>query len=176
MMNEGELDDLDLQQRDILLNFSNITQITDLNLCRTILFQNQWNLEQAINNFIQGSNSTSSNTSPNILNNTTTSHNNNNNNMLTQRQTNNNNNNSSNFFDFLITPLRWLFRIYPESLNPDEDSINFINTFKAQYGEDGPRFCGNSYSQAVANANRETKFLLVYLHSPLHDDTPRFCR
>lgn len=35
---------------------------------------------------------------------------------------------------------------------------------------DGP------YSQALAAAKRDLKYLLVYLHAPDHDDTDEFCR
>lgn len=29
---------------------------------------------------------------------------------------------------------------------------------------------------ATRQAQRENKFLLIYLHSPMHEDTPQFCR
>lgn len=39
-----------------------------------------------------------------------------------------------------------------------------------------PRFFDGSYTQAFSKAREENKFLLVYLHSSLHSDSPRFCR
>lgn len=36
-------------------------------------------------------------------------------------------------------------------------------------------FVAEGFTRASARAAREARFLLVYLHSPLHDDTPRFC-
>lgn len=172
------LHDLDIQQRDILLNFRDITQLHDLNLCRSILYQNNWNLEIAIENFIHGrdivENSHHSSpllsTSGSVNHNTTTLTNRNN------SHSNQDQNNQTTIFDFIISPLRWIFRIYPESLNPDEDASHFISEFQKEYGDNGPQFQGVSYSQVVSNANRESKFLLIYLHSPLHDDTSKFCR
>lgn len=37
-------------------------------------------------------------------------------------------------------------------------------------------FMAESYREAVQEAARQHKFLMVYLHSPLHQDTPDFCR
>ncbi|CAN0044149.1 unnamed protein product [Ectocarpus fasciculatus] len=37
-------------------------------------------------------------------------------------------------------------------------------------------FLAESYREAVQEAARQHKFLMVYLHSPLHQDTPNFCR
>lgn len=43
-------------------------------------------------------------------------------------------------------------------------------------GERPPNFFDGSYEQAVNKARDEFKFLIVYLHSPQHSDTPKFCR
>jgi len=43
-------------------------------------------------------------------------------------------------------------------------------------GERQPRFFEGTYSQAAHKAREENKFLLVYLHSSMHSDSPRFCR
>ncbi len=32
------------------------------------------------------------------------------------------------------------------------------------------------YMQALSKARADLQFLLVYIHSPLHRDTPQFCR
>lgn len=46
-----------------------------------------------------------------------------------------------------------------------------------QYGhERRPQFVEESYREAVREAARQHKFMMVYLHSPLHQDTPHFCR
>jgi len=38
-----------------------------------------------------------------------------------------------------------------------------------------PKFLRMSYKQAISKCFNEKKFLMVYLHSPLHEDTPSFC-
>lgn len=157
------------EQRVTLRDFEEITQISDPNLCRSILSQNNWNLEVAVENFVrrdeqeisqpQLSEETSRVGIPLDFGTTSQRH-----------------NNSGSLFDLLSTPLRWIFQSYPESLNPEQDAVRFASDFKMEYGEDTPQFQGISYADAVGAAFRESKFLLVYLHSPLHEDTPRFCR
>lgn len=177
-----QLHDLDIQQRDVLLSFMDITQLEDANLCRSILFQNNWNLEQALENFIRGrdevNHSSNSNSNSNSHNNSTGTQRSSSNHypLLTNQQQSTAAATQTTIFDFIISPLRWIFRIYPESLHPDEDATQFLTDFRREYGENGPAFQGVSYSQVVSNANRESKFLLIYLHSPLHEDTGRFCR
>jgi hypothetical protein len=177
-MDAEDLQDLNIQQREILLNFLEITQLQDHNLCRSILVQNNWSLETSLENFIHGHGQHSEGagggrgagggdgrrqTSTELL-------------APNHRDNNNSPTTTTTIFDFVISPLRWIFRIYPESLHPDEDAAQFISEFHREYGDNGPAFQGASYSQIVSNANQQSKFLLVYLHSPLHDDTGRFCR
>jgi hypothetical protein len=173
-MDAEDLQDLNIQQREMLLNFLEITQLQDHNLCRSILVQNNWNLETSLENFIHGGGGGGGGggrgsggegrrqPSSDVL---TTNH-----------GASNSPTSTATIFDFVISPLRWIFRIYPESLHPDEDATQFISEFRREYGENGPDFQGASYSQVVSNANQQSKFLLVYLHSPLHDDTGKFCR
>ncbi|CAN0576418.1 unnamed protein product, partial [Ectocarpus sp. 12 AP-2014] len=57
-----------------------------------------------------------------------------------------------------------------ETLTPNQN-------VKRQYGQERrPMFLAESYREAVQEAARQHKFLMVYLHSPLHQDTPNFCR
>jgi len=53
---------------------------------------------------------------------------------------------------------------------------SFIDSFERQFGAVHPSFVVDGYKQAVQLATAQSKFLLVYLHSPLHQDTARFCR
>lgn len=85
------------------------------------------------------------------------------------------NNGGGSILDLLFIPLRWLFQSRPISVNPSRDAQKFVAEFSASYGLNGPRFHDNSYQSAVSTAFQESKFLLVYLHSPLHEDTDRFC-
>jgi len=42
-------------------------------------------------------------------------------------------------------------------------------------GNRKPRFFQGTYQQAISEASKAEKFLLVYLHSSLHINTPKFC-
>ena len=72
--------------------------------------------------------------------------------------------------------VRWLFQSRPVSLNPQRDTMKFIDDFNLQYRSNHPVFHPDSYQAAVALAFSTSKFLLIYLHSPIHEDTNRFCR
>lgn len=63
-----------------------------------------------------------------------------------------------------------------EELDPATQAQMFIQRFKAQYGDRHPRFLDVSWRQAATQAQSDLKFLFVYLHSPEHQDTERFCR
>jgi hypothetical protein len=158
-----ENDDLTVEQQLMLVDFGEISQITDVNLCRSILEQNNWNLEAAVQNFVNNSDNTTSAPPPRHTNNNITSN-------------NNNNNSRSSLTDLILTPLKWIFQSHPESMNPEQDSRKFVLEMSEKYGNNGPQFSDLSYSQTVARAFRNSKILMVYLHSPLHDDTERFCR
>ena len=73
-------------------------------------------------------------------------------------------------------PLRWLFQARPISLDPNRDAQKFVDEFEVNYGHQHPQFFIGSYQNAVAAAFQQSKFLVVYLHSPIHDDTNRFCQ
>jgi hypothetical protein len=59
--------------------------------------------------------------------------------------------------------------------DPAEAAREFVQAFSAAYGRRSPAFLPCSYREALALANRESKFLLIYLHSGSHEDTRRFC-
>ncbi len=75
----------------------------------------------------------------------------------------------------VLAPLRWLFQTRPVSLNRELDTRKFLAEFDTQYGNQHPTFVEGSYQLAVQRAHQQSKFLLVYIHSPMHEDTPRFC-
>lgn len=52
----------------------------------------------------------------------------------------------------------------------------FVNYFESRYGATHPAFFDGSYMAALAAAQSDLKFLLVYLHSEAHRQTQRFCR
>lgn len=59
--------------------------------------------------------------------------------------------------------------------DPLADVMGFISKYREQYGSQ-PVFYQGTYAQAVNDAKRELRFLLVYLHSDNHADTALFCR
>ena len=62
------------------------------------------------------------------------------------------------------------------STRPEDDVAEFINFFSRKYGRDHlTTFHTGSYIKALEEAKRDLKFLLVYLHSPCHQDTEKFC-
>lgn len=61
-------------------------------------------------------------------------------------------------------------------VNPVGDVRAFTADFDAQYGSAHSPFFMGSYAQALEEAKKELKFLLVYLHCDKHQDTHRFCR
>jgi FAS-associated factor 2 len=52
----------------------------------------------------------------------------------------------------------------------------FIRQFELTYGTQHPVFFEGSYRQALETGKQELRFVLVYLQSSEHDDTPRFNR
>lgn len=59
---------------------------------------------------------------------------------------------------------------------PLQDVLKFKEEFESKYGRIHPTFYQGSYSQAIEDAKKELRFLLVYLHSSEHEDTEQFCR
>ena len=60
--------------------------------------------------------------------------------------------------------------------DPIVEVTEFISEFDAKFGSVHPVFYHGSYNQALNDAKRELKFLLVYLHSNSHQDTNEFCK
>ncbi|XP_065072138.1 FAS-associated factor 2-like [Rhopilema esculentum] len=60
--------------------------------------------------------------------------------------------------------------------DPIEDVLQFKRQFEDNYGLEHPTLYQGTYSQALSDAKKELRFLLVYLHSGSHQDTPTFCK
>uniref|UniRef100_A0A8C6PE93 Fas associated factor family member 2 n=1 Tax=Nothobranchius furzeri TaxID=105023 RepID=A0A8C6PE93_NOTFU len=60
--------------------------------------------------------------------------------------------------------------------DPVGDVVSFIQSFEEKYGQAHPVFYQGTYSQALNDAKRELRYLLVYLHGDDHQDTDEFCR
>ncbi|XP_049814311.1 FAS-associated factor 2 [Schistocerca nitens] len=84
-------------------------------------------------------------------------------------------------YDTVATFLRFTFGfIRPDPrryiTDPVGDVLKFINSFEEKYGSRHPVFYQGTYSQALNDAKRELRFLLIYLHCEDHQDTDNFCR
>lgn len=200
MEEDGDNSLLSEHQRRVLINFQEITQITDEYLSIQVLQQHQWNLERSVAAMMHGdeahgdseeeeeyapleqmmaaqqqrearnasassssSSSSHSGVGSSSLRREVTA-------LGTQAAP------TGSLLDLLFVPLRWLFQARPTSLNPNQDAQNFIEEFRSSYGSNIPDFHNGSYQSAVATAFSQTKFVLVYLHSPMHEDADRFCQ
>lgn len=171
---------LSAEQQNILQIFQEVSQITDEYLSIQILQQNGWNLDQSLGQFVNdqsdnqrnglaATNSALRRSVSATTNNSTTSSRNRSLNSQNENDTNNGP------LSPLLLPLRWLFQSRPLSLNPQRDTLKFIDDFDLEYRSRHPTFHENSYQSAVAQAFTSSKFLIVYLHSPMHEDTHNFC-
>ncbi|PIK58140.1 putative FAS-associated factor 2 [Apostichopus japonicus] len=61
-------------------------------------------------------------------------------------------------------------------VDPQGDVLKFVRYFTELYGLVHPNFYLGTYSQALNDAKRDLKYVLVYLHSNEHQDTDHFCR
>jgi hypothetical protein len=57
-----------------------------------------------------------------------------------------------------------------------DDTQRFIELFNLEHGTVHPTAHVGTFREAVDVAKRDFKFLVVYLHSPHHQDTPTFLR
>lgn len=154
-------------QLDRLNTFKEITQVSDDVLSIGILESNNWSVEASVNNFMQGRSADSPrnrNANSNVARVDSI--------PSSGTVTNANNANNNNVWN----PLRWLFQARPVSLNPELDTRRFLSEFELNFGSQHPHFCDSSYQNAVAQAFQNSRFLLVYIHSPMHEDTNKFCR
>lgn len=195
---------LTTEQQQSLQMFQEIAQISDPTVCIEILEENNWDVDQAVDRFMTGesnggsgsaasgvvggvgvSGSTltarSRSSSSNSNRATTGTNTNTNTGGNNPRPVNNSNrarnqpSNQNPAFEMVLAPLRWLFQTRPVSLNRELDTRKFLAEFDTQYGNQHPTFVEGSYQLAVQRAHQQSKFLLVYIHSPMHEDTPRFC-
>ncbi|XP_019872029.1 FAS-associated factor 2 [Aethina tumida] len=65
---------------------------------------------------------------------------------------------------------------YRPRTDPVEEVMEFIRSYEDRYGSTHPVFYQGTFSQALNDAKRELRFLLVYLHDADATDTELFCR
>lgn len=168
------------EQQTSLQTFQEICHLTDDELCIQILTQNTWNVDNAVNSFMsqQTDTTTTESSSSNASLGSARNRNINSQNrnaVQEQQQRSIVPRQNSAAFEMILTPLRWLFQTHPISLNRELDTIKFIGEFDLKYSSQHPTFIDGSYQSAVARAFQQSKFLLIYLHSPMHEDTAKFC-
>ncbi|KAG6612022.1 putative regulator of the ubiquitin pathway (contains UAS and UBX domains) [Phytophthora cinnamomi] len=80
------------------------------------------------------------------------------------------------FVELLMSPLSFVLGD-GEPEDPQAAARNFAHSLRRRYGEAvTPRFEHTSFRDAVSTARTASKFLLVFLHSNIHDDADAFCR
>eukprot|EP00250_Pteridium_aquilinum_P008353 c17879_g1_i1 orf=423-1907(+) len=63
--------------------------------------------------------------------------------------------------------------LLPTSVGATE-ALAFVRSFEREFGDFHPAFETSNFMDALRRAREEHKFLLVYLHSPDHENTPVF--
>jgi FAS-associated factor 2 len=72
--------------------------------------------------------------------------------------------------DFNSLDRRRRAQILSSNTRPEQDVGEFLQEFNSQYTQDHVPFHSGSYSNALEEAKKDLKFLLVYLHCPSHQD------
>jgi hypothetical protein len=160
---------LTAQQRNDITLFQEVSGINDEQLAYEILENNQWDLHNALATYQEDVDHDIDRSSREPL--------------LASRQVSAS---TANPTDRAPTPntslvshsynyLSWLFSAQRIPHNPDQDTQKFIGSFELKF-RNPPRFFDRSYQAAVRMAHSQSKFLIVYLHSELHENTDSFCR
>ncbi|CAD5122402.1 DgyrCDS10831 [Dimorphilus gyrociliatus] len=139
-------EDLSSEQTDKLVQFQDITGIEDMERCREVLQDNDWNLERAVQRHLGD---TTSDTTERFYPEPTL---------------------EINPEVRLLRP-----DVRRAVTDADGDVRRFIREFDEKYGENHPSFYSSSYSSAIRSAKQNLQFLIVYLHSDKHSDTDSFC-
>ena len=178
-------------QTEMVLQFQDFTGIEDLSICRDVLNRHNWQLELAIQeqlNIREGRPSVYATESrpPTVINDVFMQH------IFTASRNEGGNEGEGgedgggggpfSIFGFV----RYIFRMCYNALTsnlmlllnlfrghtPDRivtdplgDVLNFISSYNEKYSPQHPVFYQGTYSQALNDAKRELRFLLVYLHS-----------
>lgn len=159
------LSSLTSEQLRCLQNFRDISQTDEIDRAIEVLARNNWHVQSAVDDFFRNSDRPGGS-----LGQPPTS----------SRASSGGRSNAGNAGAHppagILHYFQWLFQSTPTALRPDDDRRSFLNDFDRKYGADHPLFFSGSYAGAVTHAFQQSKFLLVYLHSPIHEDTDQFCR
>lgn len=185
-------DGLSNDQTEKVLQFQDITGLDDINVCRDILIRHQWDLEVAFQehlNIREGRPSAYATESraPQVVNDRFLQHV-----FAAQRSpgvpipsgiggmigfvVNYVFNFCYSTLSSIVTTFLSLFKDRERIVtDPLGDVLNFIQNYNEKFPEH-PVFYQGTYAQALNDAKRELKFLLVYLHSESKTETTSFCR
>ncbi|XP_029439569.1 FAS-associated factor 2 isoform X3 [Rhinatrema bivittatum] len=183
--------DLSQEQTEKLLQFQDLTGIESMDQCRRTLEQHNWNIEAAVQDRLNEQEGV-----PSVFNPPPTR----------PLQVNTADHRLYSYvvsrpqprgllgwgYYLIMLPFRFtyytlldIFRFALRFLRPDPrsrvtdpvgDIVSFIQLFEEKYGRIHPVFYQGTYSQALNDAKRELRFLLVYLHGDDHQDSDEFCR
>ncbi|XP_070500425.1 FAS-associated factor 2 [Chironomus tepperi] len=179
-MNDVELSN---EETEKVLQFQELTGIDDINVARDILSRHHWNLEIAfqerekLNEGVPSLFSTQETRAPAVLNDRFLQH------IFISNNRNNNSPSSGGIFglfSYVINSLiNWCYSTLSSFIqtllsaftereriitNPLDDVLKFIQDYNTKYPVH-PVFYQGTYAQALNDAKRELKFLLIYLHS-----------
>lgn len=147
--------------------FREITQVDDVDICRQVLESNSWNVDRAVDIFLTGGAHSSEPTSHIQSDGTGSS--------AESLETDPLVNNDSSSQSLLQMISSIVFRSSSRPTNIREDTVNFIRDFQLEYGSRHPVFFSDSYQAAARESFNSSRHLLIYLHSPLHEDNDKFC-
>lgn len=194
-----EQDGLTNEQTEKVLQFQELTGIEDINICRDVLIRHQWDLEVAIQeqlNIREGRPSMYATTTdirvPQVVNDRYLQH------VFSAHMPGGRGSNSpppTGFTGFLGYIVNYVFQFCYNTISsiittilsifqnnerivtdPLGDVVNFIQAYSEKY-PNHPVFYQGTYAQALSDAKRELRFLLVYLHSESTNsqDVQAFC-
>ncbi|XP_048885076.1 FAS-associated factor 2 isoform X1 [Brienomyrus brachyistius] len=171
-MAASEEQELSQTQTEKLLQFQDLTGLESMDQCRRTLEQHNWNIEAAVQDRLNEQEGV-----PSVFNPPST--------RPLQGLL-------GWSYYLIMLPFRItyytlldIFRFALRFIRPDPrgrvtdpvgDVMSFIHTFEERYSRSHPVFYQGTYSQALNDAKRELRFLLVYLHGDDHQDTDEFCR
>ncbi|KAJ3646370.1 hypothetical protein Zmor_023960 [Zophobas morio] len=179
------------EQTEKVLQLQDLTGIEDMTICRDVLQRHQWNLEVAVQeqlNIREGRPSIYATESrpPAVINDLLGQH------IYYSMPRDGGGGGVLGFakalFNFfynicystilaLFQIGRRMIRYEPERpTDPLDDVLGFIRLYQEKYTDNHPVFYQGTFSQALNDAKRELRFLLVYLHKEDHNDAELFCR
>ncbi|XP_037019905.2 FAS-associated factor 2 isoform X1 [Artibeus jamaicensis] len=183
--------DLTQEQTEKLLQFQDLTGIESMDQCRRALEQHSWNIEAAVQDRLNEQEGV-----PSVFNPPPSR----------PLQVNTADHRIYSYvvsrpqprgllgwgYYLIMLPFRFtyytildIFRFALRFIRPDPrsrvtdpvgDIVSFMHSFEEKYGRAHPVFYQGTYSQALNDAKRELRFLLVYLHGDDHQDSDGFCR